>query len=448
MSPVTGAVVVEHQVHSIPFGQSGVHDFRLANGLTLLVWEDHCAPVAACQLWFRVGSADEVPGQTGTAHLLEHLMFKGTRRYPEGVFDRTLESHGVSINASTWLDWTCYTSSLPSEVLPLVLELEADRLAGLRFSEKAFCTERDVVRNERRMSVENDPEGMASEVLFSRHFGDHPYGNPTVGWMPDLDAMTRADCLRFHRTWYSPRNLILVVTGDVDPGEVLNLTRRYFGGLATVPAPVRPARPWCPPSGTIEILRQPIAATRISGLVTAPALGAPGWVEASVLEQVLFQAEHAHLTTFLVDDREFATDLDGSYVGLRQAGLVEWEASLTPGIGWNRFVKAMDTRLARFLNRAVSSRDLLGARNRIRTAYMKACVDQTARCQSLGLFQATLGSITPFLQFPSLLSQVCVDSLMQVAREIFRPDRRTLVVLSPQEQNTVSERGGTRGGTP
>jgi zinc protease len=443
MSPVATAGVVEHQIHSIPFGQSGVHDFRLANGLTLLVWEDHCAPVAACQLWFRVGSADEARGQTGIAHLLEHLMFKGTRRYPEGVFDRTLESHGVSINASTWLDWTCYTSSLPSENLPLVLELEADRVAGLRFSEKAFRTERDVVLNERRMSVDNDPEGLASEVLFSRHFGDHPYGNPTVGWMADLEVMTRADCLRFHRTWYSPGNLILVVTGDVDSREVLALTQRYFGGFKGVPAPVRPTHSLHPVPGKTEVLLQPVAATRISGLAMAPALGAPGWVEASVLEQILYQAEHAHLTTFLVDDREFATDLDGSYMGLRQAGLMEWAASLTPGIGWNRFLKAMDTRLARFLNHGVSSRELLGARNRIKTAYMKANVDQTARCQSLGLFQATLGSITPFLQFPSLLSQVCVDSLMQVAREIFHPDRRTLVVLAPKEENTGPVRGGT-----
>jgi len=224
---------------------------------------------------------------------------------------------------------------------------------------------------------------------------------------------------------------------------VLALTQRFFGGFKGAPVPHRPTHPWHPVPADPSVLRQPVAATRISCLAEAPVLGTPGWVEASVLEQILFQAEHARLTTFLVDDREFATDLDGSYVGLRQAGFVEWEASLTPGVSWNRFLKAMDTRLTRFLNLGVSSRELLGARNRIKTAYMKANVDQGARCQSLGLFQATLGSIAPFLEFPLLLSQVSRESLMQVAQEIFRPDRRTLVVLSPLEQKPRVRPGGT-----
>jgi predicted Zn-dependent peptidase len=220
-----------HPLVEFPFGPSVIRKFRLGNGLTIIVWEDHQSPVAAYQTWFAVGSGHERPGKSGMAHLFEHLMFKETTNHAEGEFDRMLEAQGVSTNAATWVDWTYYKESLPADKLPLVIELEADRMANMVLNQRQLACERDVVKNERRLRVDNDPDGKASEILYHKHFGSHPYGHPTIGWMEDIDAITLDDCLDFHRRYYAPDNAVVVCCGDVDTSELLRLVETHYGAI-------------------------------------------------------------------------------------------------------------------------------------------------------------------------------------------------------------------------
>lgn len=427
-----------HRIHPIPFGTGAVEEFHLPNGLTLLVWEDHLAPVAALQVWFRVGSAHEIPGKTGIAHFFEHLMFKGTRKHPEGEFDRLLEISGVYNNAATWLDWTYYQDNLPASKLPLVMELEADRMKGLRLTQKQLDTEREVVRNERRLHVDNDPEGLATEQLFLRHFGNHPYGHPTLGWKEDLDSLTRSECLDFYQTYYAPDNAVLAVTGDVKVAEVLDLVQQTFGRIPSgTPRPeVHPAS-FSSQGAEPLVLPAPVSAPRLLSMAPAPPLGAPGSIEALFLADILFEAEGAMLTSRLVDDRELATDLEGGYAGLQQGGFFEVNASIHPAVDWRFLLKEVDSLATRFLARGPSRREFTATRNRLKTSFMRVNRSQVTRAQNLGFYQTTLGSLHPFLSFPEQLEAVTPDSLVHWGRQIVDPALRTCVVLIPQEESTT-----------
>ena len=221
--------------------------FRLDNGLTVFVHEDHSAPVATVNAWYHVGSAREKPGRTGFAHLFEHIMFEGSQNVPEGAFDRWLEAVGGSNNGSTNSDRTNYWENVPGSAVELALFLESDRMGFLlpALTPETVDGQRDVVKNERRASYENRPYGMAELALLSAMYPpDHPYSWPTIGSMEDLSAASREDVVEFFRKWYGPGNTSLVVAGDVEAAAVREMVEKWFGAVPAVP-PVDPlaARP-------------------------------------------------------------------------------------------------------------------------------------------------------------------------------------------------------------
>jgi len=198
-----------------------VHEYVLANGMKVLLVEEPKAPVATVQVWFKVGSRNEVLGRAGLSHMLEHMMFKGTARYPKGVFSRTIRKNGGNDNAFTSQDATAYFENLAADRVRLALEMEADRLNGLLLDEHEFQLEREVVKEERRLRSEDDPQAFLVETLFAQAFLMHPYHWPIIGWFPDLDAMTREDLKRHYDTYYVPNNATLVVVGDIKAEALL-----------------------------------------------------------------------------------------------------------------------------------------------------------------------------------------------------------------------------------
>ena len=220
-----------------PFGEAPgaapVLRYRLGNGLTLLFLEDTSAPVVSYFTWYSVGSRHERPGKTGLAHLFEHLMFNETETFKAGEFDRLLEENGAESNAATWVDWTYYYESLPSDRFALAVKLESERMSKLVLRDPQVASEKDVVANERRYRVDDDVEGAANEVLYKTAFTKHPYHWPTIGWMPDILGFTPADCERFYKTYYAPNNAIIVVVGDVREEAVLREIRDAYGPLAS-----------------------------------------------------------------------------------------------------------------------------------------------------------------------------------------------------------------------
>src|SRR6188508_2608151 len=210
----------------------------LANGLQVVFLEDHSTPIVHAEVWYHVGSKNERPGRTGFAHLFEHMMFKGSKNVePEG-HPSWISSVGGQSNAYTNEDSTVFWQTFPAQYLPLVLWLEADRLASLRIDEKVFQTEREVVKEERRMRVENQPYGRLNEIVYDQAFTVHPYKHPTIGSMADLEAASIEDVREFHTTFYVPENATIAIVGDFDMQNTRNLVTQYFGRIPKAAKPV------------------------------------------------------------------------------------------------------------------------------------------------------------------------------------------------------------------
>lgn len=217
--------------------QSATTEFSLDNGLKVIVREDHRAPVVVSQLWYKVGSSYEVPGSTGLAHALEHMMFKGSSKLGPGESSRILRELGAEENAFTSDDYTAYYQVLARDRLEVALEMEADRLASLTLPEDEFIREIEVIKEERRMRTDDRPSGLAYERFKALAYPASGYHIPTIGWMHDLDRMTITDLREWHERWYSPNNATLVIVGDVQPDEIKTLVTRYFAKIPARPLP-------------------------------------------------------------------------------------------------------------------------------------------------------------------------------------------------------------------
>jgi zinc protease len=208
-----------------------MEDFTLANGLRVVVLPNTRAPLVTHSIWYRVGSADEVAGKTGLAHFLEHLVFKGTPKFPRGKFDKLMKANGAYSNAITTRDYTYFFQRIGSDKLALVMEMEADRMKNLVLTEADVVPERDVVRQERLQRIENDPTGPFWEKITAVIYGDHPYGVPTIGYMPDVEGLTLQDALGLYRTYYQPGNAVVVIAGNVDVAQTRILAEKFYGVL-------------------------------------------------------------------------------------------------------------------------------------------------------------------------------------------------------------------------
>ncbi|MHB8166063.1 MAG: M16 family metallopeptidase, partial [Sulfuricella sp.] len=227
-------------VAMLPFqAMAAVHEYKLANGMKVIVKEDRRAPVVVSQVWYRAGSMDEFNGTTGVAHVLEHMMFKGTKAVPAGEFSKIVAAAGGRENAFTSRDYTAYFEQLQKSRLDLALKLEADRMHNLVISPKEFAKEIKVVMEERRLRTEDKPQALVYEALMAAAYEAHPYHHPIIGWMNDLENLTDNDARNWYRRWYAPNNATLVVVGDVKPEATLKLAQRYFGSIKPAALPQR-----------------------------------------------------------------------------------------------------------------------------------------------------------------------------------------------------------------
>lgn len=223
-----------------------VTTYQLDNGMDVVVIEDHRAPVVVQMVWYKVGAADEQAGTSGVAHFLEHLLFRGTEKFPDGEFSALIEGNGGSSNAFTSYDYTAYFQRVAADRLELVMQLESDRMTGLLLDEEIVATERNVILEERNQRTENDPGALFAEQRSAALYLNHPYGVPVIGWKHEMEQLSLDDAQTFYETYYAPNNAILVVAGDVDPEEVYELAKTYYGPLepsANLPERVRPQEP-------------------------------------------------------------------------------------------------------------------------------------------------------------------------------------------------------------
>lgn len=410
-----------------------IQRWRYPNGLTLLVMEDHTAPVFAYQTWFDVGSSNERPGKTGIAHLFEHLMFKATKNLADGEFDKILESRGTSSNAATWVDWTFYTSGLPSIAgnLDLVAKLEADRMVNLILDEKQLEAEREVVLNERRYRVDNSPDGLLSELLYKHAWKDHPYHWPTIGWESDIRAITVEDCLAFYRTYYAPNNATVLVIGDVDANETVEIVGRHYGALdaQSIPGESFPDEP--PSGGTRHEAQLQVEADKVLAGFRSPSLTSDDRAAAMVIEALAFGGLSARVRRRLVDEEKIASNITAMLAPFKYPGLLEVRVEMREGTTAEQGEAALFDELARFANEDVPAHELEKARNQVELGFLCGMRSSVEKAESLGNMHVSGGDYRRLFGEVSRVQAVTAADVRRLAATLFAPSNRTVVVGRP-----------------
>lgn len=410
----------------------------LANGMKIIVKEDHRSPVAVSMVWYRAGSMDEVSGTTGVAHMLEHMMFKGTQKVPVGEFSRTIGRAGGRENAFTSRDYTAYYEQLHKSKLPLALELEADRMVNLSFAGDEFAKELKVVMEERRSRTDDDPHSQLHEQLMATVYLSHPYRSPVVGWMNDLQNMQLPDARGWYEKWYAPNNATLVVAGDVDPEEVFQLAEKSFGAI---PARALPERKMQIESRQFGIKRITIKApAELPYLVMAYHAPVLRDVESDwepyalfVLNGILDGSDASRLNRELVRNTRVANSANSSYDLInRGPALFFLDGVPAEGKTVADLEAALREQIRVLVEQGVSNDELQRVKAQVTAAQVYARDSVYYQAMRIGMLQ-TIG--LPYdssdLQVRKL-QEVTADQVREVARKYFIDDNLTVAVLDPQ----------------
>jgi len=415
-------------------GRVPVTVHQLDNGLRVVLAQVGDKPIVAAQVWYGVGSGDEVAGKTGLAHFLEHLMFKGTERHPEGVFDRALERLGGDTNAATWLDWTYYKVKLPTAHLGTLLDLEADRMLSLKLGEEGFRSEKEVVKNERLLRVENDPNGFAEERFFLSFFDDHPYGQPTIGHMSDIEGLSRDDVIAFYRRYYSPSNAVLVLAGGFDEIEALREVQRTFGDL---PAGERRDRRRLLSLGTRRRearvdLELPVAQARLLVGYPSPRKFCRESVVGSFVCDLLLGARSAPLHRRVVTEEELAVYASGWLGALHAPSMLQIEWLLSGEQVDGRVLEILGEETQRLAGGGVDDDELEGARNRIRMAMLGLLQSAEGVAGLLGEMVTLDDSVGWYDRSEEIVASITRRDVVAYAKRWLDPAERLLLLVSPK----------------
>lgn len=416
-----------------------IEEFKLDNGLRIIVQEDHRSPVVVSQVWYRAGSIDEVNGKTGVAHVLEHMMFKGTRKVKAGQFSRLIAAAGGRENAFTGEDYTCYFQQLEKSQLPLSMKLEADRMANLDLSKEEFSKEIKVVMEERRWRTEDKPQSKVNEQFESVAYHAHPYSRPVVGWMNDLENMTVEDAREWYKNWYAPNNAILVVVGDVKAQDVLKLAKQYFGPLKPHVLPVR--KPQTEPEQIGErrlIVKAPAKLPYILMGYHVPALNNPDadWepYALEVLAGVLDGNASARLNQNLVRQQQVAVDVSGGYDMINRGRISLFELDGTPSEGKTaaELEAAILQQIELIKQSGVTNEELQRVKAQIIAADVYQRDSMFYQGMEIGKLEATGFSWRILAEYPAKLKAVTPEQVQAVAKKYLLKDNLTVATLDPQ----------------
>lgn len=409
---------------------------QLENGLRVLTLVDRTSPIVSFQSWVDVGSGDE--GRfTGLAHLFEHMMFRGTKKVPADLRDRLLRERGSRGNAFTSNDVTVYFEDVSSEHLPLVIELEADRLANLIISPEVLDTEREVVLEERRFRTEDNPQGRLVEALLALSFVAHPYRRPTVGWMSDVEQVQVEQCLEFFDAYYTPGNIVLSIAGDFDEEATLALVRRQLGRLPEAPPP--PRNPTVEPPQQGE--RRALAHASVRGPLLGAAWHAPaaGHADAEpldVLSAILSAGFSSRLHRRLVYEEQEALYAYGGYWELRRAGLFYAAAGVRPGRSIERVEELIFEEIDRLAQELPTEAELERAKRQLEVGLVAGLGTNHALASRNAEELLTFGRIRSLDERLTAFRAVTAEDVSRVARTYLTPEGRSVVHVVPGPEET------------
>jgi zinc protease len=423
---------------SAPAAQGDLYERTLGNGLRVIVMEDHRAPTVASMVWYRAGSMDESAGTTGVAHVLEHMMFKGTRSNPGDTFSRTIAAAGGRDNAFTSKDYTAYFQQLHKSRLPKALELEADRMHELVLSDEEFAKEIRVVMEERLLRTDDQPRALLYEQMMSVAYTGSPYRWPIVGWMNDLENMTAEDAREWYRRWYAPNNAALVVVGDVAPEAVFAVAERRFGPIPSRALPARKPQSEPPQRGTKRVkVKGPGELPYLLMGWHAPVIRdvAADWepYALQVLVGVLDGSDAARLDTRLVKQERLAVSAGASFDAInRGPGMFFMDAVPAPGRDVNELEQALRTEIRKVVEQGVQDDELQRVKAQVIASQVFQRDSMFYQAMQIGMLH-TVG--LPFDAGDTLarkLREVTAEQVREVARRYLVDDSLTVAVLEPQ----------------
>ena len=410
----------------------------LKNGLKVITIEDHKDPVISFQVWYGVGGINEITGKTGLAHLTEHMMFKGSKKYAKGEVSRTVARHGGTENAFTSQDYTAYFQNFAKEKLDISLDLEADRMTNLIIDPKEFLLERDVVMEERRQRTDDDPTSSVVEEMYAAAFKIHPYRNPVVGWMTDLESLTREDLVSWYKTYYQPNNATIIVAGDIKRDELLPKIKKYFGSIpkGSEPPSMNIVEPEQKGERRVWVKREAQLPFVFAGY-KVPSIGDPDEYSLEVLAKVLSSGRSSRLYRALVYERQIAVYAGGSYDGLSKGpSLFYFYAGAKPGVEIGEVEGAIYEELEKIKRDGISREELKKAKNQVEASFIMGQDSIFYQAMMLGRLEAA-GKGDKYLRaYLDGIRAVQMADVKRVAEKYFIRDKRTVGILVPESKET------------
>src|SRR5437867_6526386 len=414
-------------------GENRVVAATLDNGLRVLLLEDARSPIVSFQVWYRVGSRNELRGATGIAHFLEHLMFKGTPSHGPKQFARLVEQNGGQDNAFTSQDVTSYYVNIAAEKIDLVIELEADRMRNLLLDAKEINSEREVVIEERRTRTEDDPGGFLGEEVSSIAFKNHPYGAPIIGWVEDITRITPEEIRAFYKTYYVPNNALLVAVGDFKASEVLAKIRARFGRIAKggTPPPVLAVEPAQNGERRVTVGKQAQLPIVYLGYHVPNHRSPDAWA-LEMLSTIISEGRASRLYKRLVHERQIALEAGGDYNYFSVDPNLFWFwATPMPGQTPESMEKALLAEMETLKNEPVTDEELQRAKNQVEAAFVFQEDSVHRRAALLARFEL-IGGYTEKDRFVERLRSVTAADVQRVARTYFADDKKNIGVLLPR----------------
>ncbi|HEX2190809.1 MAG TPA: pitrilysin family protein [Longimicrobiaceae bacterium] len=416
--------------------------FQLPNGLRVIVNEDRSTPIATVNVWYHVGSGYEKPGRTGFAHLFEHILFEGSKNVPEGDFDNLLEAAGAVNNGSTTSDRTNYYEILPKNALELALWLEADRMGGLldAMNEGKLAGQREVVKNERRQRVDNQPYGRLFETAFAALYpAGHPYSWPVIGSLEDLDRATLADVEDFFRTYYAPNNATLAISGDVSAEEVRPLVEKYFGWIPRGPDVAKP-----------DVAVPPIPETRhitLEDRVTLPQLTmvwrgvksyAPDDAALDALARILTDGKNSRLYKRLVYDQKVAQNVTAFNYAQLLSGDFFVQVTARPDVRLDAMERAVEEEVARLAQTPPTAEELQRVVSQIETEFVRALETTAGKADQLNSYLYYTGDSGYADEDLARYRSLTPADVQRVAREYLAGKNRVVVSIVPEGKTNLA----------
>tara|TARA_B100001115_G_C15847162_1_gene427517 strand:+ start:2052 stop:3368 length:1317 start_codon:yes stop_codon:yes gene_type:complete len=411
-------------------------EYDLPNGLHVILHEDHSTPIVAVSVLYHVGSKNEKEGRSGFAHFFEHLMFEGSPNIERGEYMKIVQANGGALNANTSFDRTYYYEILPSNQLELGLWLESERMLQATVDLEGVETQREVVKEEKRLRIDNQPYGSFQAKMFGAAFGDSYYGIPPIGTMEDLNAAETADFTDFYETFYVPNNATLSIAGDIDPKQAKAWIEKYFGGI---PAGTKEIpRPTEEPAGLSgEVVDTVYDNIQLPGIIMgyrSPKQGTKEAYAMDMISTILSDGQSSRLYKSLVDDQQLGLVIQSFPFTLENAGVFITFGLANQGVDLNNFIAAIDTEIAKMTTEMISEKEYTKIQNQLENDFVSTNGSMAGIAESLADYHVYLGDANLINTEIEEYRNIDREFILEVAKKYLRPENRVVLVYLPKNE--------------